>query len=289
MKSNAPCQLVSIVVCLLALPQAASAWSDKGHRITAQVAENTLTPKTRQALDAFIGTRQLAQLATWPDYIRSGTGWGFASTWHWITVEDERQLSGVLERSAETVLPDNVVEATNFLTAVLRGEEAETEAFAALMAENGAEPLAGSVKATALAFITHFIGDMHQPMHVGRGGDRGGNSITVNWFDEQMNLHALWDRGLIDRESLSYTEFTAFLEQEFAARAAAWSGGEPADWAAESRALRYEVYEIWQRTDRENHLPDLGFQYSHDHIGTVKQRLFQGGVRLGALLNEIFD
>ena len=280
--------LFGVLGCLLAA-QPVRAWGANGHRITAEIAESRLTPATRAALDEIIGTRKLAQVANWADFVKAESAWDFARHWHYVTVEDERRLAGVLERADETMAPDNVVEGVEFLSGVLRSDEAKTEHLTALLEQEGAGALDGSIDATAVAFIVHLVGDLHQPLHVGRGGDRGGNQITVNWFGEQMRLHAVWDSGLIDQESLSYTEFTAFIEQEFEDRAVDWSGGGTADWAAESRELRHDVYEIWDSTDRTNHLPNLGWQYSHDHIGTVKQRLFQGGVRLATLLNSIFD
>lgn len=54
----------------------------------------------------------------------------------------------------------------------------------------------------ALRFIVHIIGDLHQPLHVGRGNDRSGNATPVSFFNCPTNLHSLWDSGLIDHEKL---------------------------------------------------------------------------------------
>ena len=64
----------------------------------------------------------------------------------------------------------------------------------------------------ALKFLVHFIGDMHQPLHVGRGEDRGGNSIRVRWFGESRNLHSVWDSAIIASENLSFSEFVDFID-----------------------------------------------------------------------------
>ena len=53
----------------------------------------------------------------------------------------------------------------------------------------------------------HIIGDLHQPLHVGNGKDRGGNDVKLEFFWEMSNLHRVWDSGLIDRKQLSYTEW----------------------------------------------------------------------------------
>ena len=143
--------------------------------------------------------------------------------------------------------------------------------FEELMAANGAAPREGSVELTALCFLAHFVTDLHQPLHVGRADDRGGNSVKVNFFGEIKELHSVWDRGLIASQGLSFTEFKAFLDAELAGSVEAGDGG-PLDWAQESLEYRPRVYEIWHRTDRENYLPDLGYRYVYDHIGTAEQR-----------------
>jgi hypothetical protein len=253
------------------------------------VAEDHLSDRALAGVRALIGPRSLARIADWPDFVRSEPGWDFAGPWHYVTVEDEGSLDAVRERANASVLPDNVVEAVEFCAAVLRGDAARVAALRDLLREEGVEPYAGSIEATALVFLVHLVGDLHQPLHVGRGDDRGGNQITVNWFGEERSLHSVWDSGLLDHQGLSYTEYTAFLEEEYGGLADEWRGGAAADWALESRRRRQEVYSIWSRTDRENQWPELGWLYSHDHLPTVERRLYQAGLRLAALLDSIFE
>jgi hypothetical protein len=78
------------------------------------------------------------------------------------------------------------------------------------MDEHGVQPLAGSLDATALAFLIHFIGDGHTPLHVGNNRDLGGNRIIVQFFGERYNLHSVWDTEMIEHERFSYTELAAF-------------------------------------------------------------------------------
>ena len=191
------------------------AWGDNGHRIVAEIAERHLGDAARTAIEGYLGPIALAQIATWPDFVRSDSAWEFVNHWHYVTVEDDAELLAVLRRSQKTPEPDNVVEAIEYLERVLAGDSDARAAFEAMMAEHGAETLEGSLDATALAFLLHFAGDVHQPLHVGRGGDRGGNSVMVQWFGEPRRLHSVWDSGLIDRQSLSYTEYVEFLEQDF--------------------------------------------------------------------------
>lgn len=64
----------------------------------------------------------------------------------------------------------------------------------------------------ALYFLVHLIGDAHQPLHLGREEDLGGNKIKVKWFGQPTNLHSLWDDELVDFQKYSYTEYAAVLD-----------------------------------------------------------------------------
>src|SRR5690554_7846576 len=57
-----------------------------------------------------------------------------------------------------------------------------------------------------LMILVHLVGDVHQPLHVGNGKDRGGNDVKVSWFGENSNLHKIWDSEIIDGKKYSYTE-----------------------------------------------------------------------------------
>ena len=52
----------------------------------------------------------------------------------------------------------------------------------------------------ALKFLVHLVTDAHQPLHTAaRDGDQGGIALSVTFFGEPTNLHAVWDFGLLDR------------------------------------------------------------------------------------------
>ena len=74
----------------------------------------------------------------------------------------------------------------------------------------------------ALRFVVHFVGDMHQPLHVGERGDQGGNKVQVTLIDHPTNLHSAWDSGLLK----------LWFQADPAAHAALDEGAAPADRAA---------------------------------------------------------
>lgn len=280
---------VLLLAALLLAPPAARAWGAIGHRIVGQTAEDALSATARQRLQEISGGKSLAMVSTWPDFVRADPAWGFVDTWHYVNVEDGQTLDEILARSASTVEPDNVVEAIGYFTAILDGDVERRRHFQELMSASRATPFDGSLDLTALALLVHFIGDIHQPLHAGRGGDRGGNSVAVNFFGEVKKLHSVWDSAIIEQQELSFTEFTRFLEAEFGGGRIDPGDGGPAVWAQESIDYRHQLYDIWRQTSRENYLPELSWDYVFRHIGTIKRRLYLGGLRLAGVLNEIWE
>jgi hypothetical protein len=292
--------LAAAAACALFVPANALAWGANGHRITGEIAQRHLSLGATQALSDLAGRKSLALLSTWADFIRSTPAWDCAVPWHYVNIGDTQDFKQGLKRPNSTNrtcaglvdrldLPKNLISAIDYFTAIVAGDESKSSGFAEFLEETGAAPYDGSLRLTALAFLVHFVGDLHQPLHVGRADDRGGNSITTNWFDEIKNLHSIWDSGLIDSERLSYTEFVDFLEQELGGTEDSAPGSEVADWARESFDYRAHLYEIWGRTDRDNYLPDLSYSYAAEHIGMVKERLYWGGRRLAELLESILE
>lgn len=246
------------IALLLAAPTAAFAWGPHGHRIVGRIAESHLTDEAARAVDCLIGPESLAQAGTWADEIRSDPSWKKADPWHYISIDDNETLETTERNPA-----GDVVEALQRFEAVLRDPQATRQA-----------------KREALKFIVHFVADIHQPLHVGRRDDRGGNQIEVTWFGETSNLHSVWDSHLIENEKLSFSEFAGFIDHPTLEELKAWQGTTYADWARESKDLRERVYRIGDGR--------LSYEFAYQNMPTVKRRLLQAGVRLAGLLNSIY-
>ena len=278
-----------VLLALYFLPRLVFAWGANGHRIVAQICYDNLNEEARQRVDAALGDNYLAQISTWPDYVRAESGWDFASPWHYMTVQPDQDVPAVARETGGDPAVNDVREAIAFMSEVLRGNEEARRRLTAMMEENGAEPLAGSLDATALAFLIHFIGDVHQPMHVGKNRDLGGNKIEVLYFGDRYNLHSVWDTRIIEQERLSYTEFAAFVAIHTRDRREAWSNDAPETWMEESIVLRERIYNtLYDQTDRDSGLPSFGYDYQHDYLPVVEERLGAAGYRAAALLNDIF-
>ena len=95
-----------------------------------------------------------------------------------------------------------------------------------------------------------------------------------------MNLHHLWDEALIDFQKLSYTEYATALDIVEKSQIKTWMKDDITVWIKESMDLRPQVYAIGDGK--------LSYEYNYNNIGNLNRRLLQGGVRLAAVLNQVF-
>ncbi|CAH1000711.1 hypothetical protein LEM8419_01845 [Neolewinella maritima] len=283
-----PASLVPVLL-LCFLPQWLSAWGANGHRIVAHICYENLNDGARQRVDAALGDNYLSQVSTWPDYIRAESGWDFTHPWHYMTVQPGETVADVARTTAADDEINDIHEAITFMTDILNGQAAARQRMTQLMEEHRVEPLAGSLDATALAFLIHFVADVHMPLHVGKNRDLGGNRITVLYFGDRYNLHSVWDTQIIEQERLSFTEFAAYVSMHTRGRQEEWADDAPTQWMQESVDYRELIYNtLYDRTDRESGLPDLGYDYQHDFLPIVEERLGAAGYRAAALLNRTF-
>ena len=280
--------LISFLLIFLT-STASYSWGKTGHRVVAKICDMHLTDHAKMEIKEIMGPDYIEELANWPDYIKSEKGWKFADAWHYTTINVNETVADVRTKYGRDTKINDAIEAIDVMTDILKGDVDAINWFEDLMEQNRAKPLRNSTKATALAFLVHLIGDIHQPLHVGKNRDKGGNSITVLYFKERSNLHSVWDSKIIDKEGLSYTEFAHFINKATPSQVASWQAATVDQWAEESILLREDIYNnIYNYTDRESGLPSFSWSYQHDYIYPTKERLLQGGIRLAGWLNEIF-
>lgn len=251
-----------ILVLSIVFTPAVFAWGQNGHRITGYIAQHYLSEKALAEVKALLGEEDLAQASTWADEMRSNPSafWQrSASPYHYVTVPKGK----VYEEVGAPEKGDAYV-AIKAYTDTLRSDEATREQ-----------------KQLALRFMVHIIGDLHQPLHAGNGTDRGGNDVKLKFFREDSNLHSVWDTGLIEKQNLSYTEMGHWLNRAITAeQLKEWEVVDPLVWIQESAVIRDSIY---PKEDA------ISWQYQYDHLPTIKRRLQQGGVRIAAYLNFVFE
>ena len=264
---------VVVVLSAMLASTPAAAWGPIGHRITAQIAQDNVSGKSRAQIERILGHEGLEEAATYPDEQRSNPDpfWQTeASPWHYVTLpggQNVGELRHPPEGDAATALERFVV--------TLR------------------DPAASRAdKALALRFVVHLVSDLHQPLHAGNGTDRGGNDVFVTWFDEPQNLHWVWDEGLIARQQLSYSEYVDRLEARTAPDdVVGWWDANPATWIAESAALRDRIYPGYGEEEglgTQESPVYLKYQYAYDWTPTMERRLQMAGIRTAAYLDWVF-
>ena len=267
------------------------AFGQQGHRIVAKICEMNLSDKAKKRISEILkrNNLKLAEIATWPDYIRSEKKWDFAKDWHHTRIDSGQTAEEIIKKNAQKEGIDDVMEAIAYMTKVLEGDAATLDNFKKLLKDKKVKPFKDSYEATALAFLIHCVGDVHQPMHVGKNNDFGGNAITVLFFGEKSNLHEVWDEDLIDKEQLSFTEYADFLNDTPKAEIKKLQDSTIADWANGSVVWREKIYNtLYDSTDKATGLPSFSYQYHHDFLPMINDCMRIGGIRAAGLLNKIF-
>ena len=136
-------------------------------------------------------------------------------------------------------------------------------------------------EAFALKCLIHLVGDIHQPLHVGNGTDRGGNDVKVTYFWKSSNLHTVWDTGIIEGQNLSFTEYVDWIDAPTKEELSRWKSDGIMVWTEESIACRSQIYDLPENKK-------INYRYNYDNISTVNSRLLKAGIRLAGVLEEIY-
>lgn len=282
--------LVSLAAaCLLVfLPAPSLAWGVEGHYATCALAQMLFTKATQDAVQDLLPEHaegNLASLCSWPDQMRFRYRW--SSSLHFIDTPDfycnynyDRDChdsSGIQGRCAAGAINNYTSQLTSYFSNSQQYNLTE-----------------------ALLFLAHIVGDIHQPLHVGFTSDLGGNTIKVHWYRRVLNLHHIWDDEIIatankrfyDSSIKSLVEdigknITMGQWNEEVSKWASCSGGDlacPDIYAAEGINLACKW--AYRNATAGSYLDD---DYFLSRMPIVERRLAQGGVRLAAILNRIFD
>lgn len=262
------------------------AWIDTGHMVVAAIAESRLTPAAKKKIEQLVKigtdakTDNFLTVSCYADDYKSDAD----RNWHFINLHFRSDGQPSQNKPEE----QNVLWAIDKFTRVLEDPKASDDD-----------------KAQALRYIVHFVGDVHQPLHVVARdtdafpkGDRGGNDFAITpietWGDRPIkNLHALWDYGcglfrptmrpLSEGDAAKIRDLAASIEKEFPYdQLAELNAKLPKDWANESEVLaKIVVY----------NLPEKGVP-SKDYLdkgqAVAKRRIALAGYRLADLLNQAF-
>jgi hypothetical protein len=141
----------------------------------------------------------------------------------------------------------------------------------------------------ALAFLVHFVGDLHQPLHAGDRGDLGGNRAKSTYgiySTDRLNLHSIWD-GLLAERAISTPP--SLVRVYSAEERTAVNGGSVEDWSRDSWQVARDVAYASAYGDPCGPVPErakLDEATIEKLIEPARQQLVKGGLRLARLLDE---
>ena len=251
-----------------------------------------MTPAAQAKVSSLLDGRTLADVANWPDELRSDPRFDKYKPLHFATVKD-----GVASYRDSVKAPcGDVVVAIDAFTAFLRTGSRESLYVVKALTDKSdgtgqsacnpqeTDPLSA---ANALSFLVHLMGDLHQPLHVG-GLDLGGNKVAVNWMDRwKTNLHSTWDDEMVDFERLDYTEYARFLDHASEADASRWVTGDTIAYADEAVAMRPKLYMFPDDLGKPT-LHKISYKYTGAQRDRMRQQLLKGGLRLAGVINSVF-
>lgn len=236
-------------------------WGPNGHRSIGEIAEKNLNKKVLKKINVLLDGHSLAYVSTFADEIKSNVKYKKFTPWHYVNFP----FNSRYEDSKKSPYGD-VIFGINTSISKIKDKNTSKEE-----------------KVFYLKMLVHLVGDLHQPLHVGRAEDRGGNDILVKWHGKDTNIHHVWDEKLIDKWNMSYTEMSDNMKPLNKKQIKAIQQGSVEDWAFEIQKSAIMVYNTVKNGDK------LSYRYSYDHLGLVKTQLQKGGLRLAKILNEIFS
>lgn len=235
------------------------AWGQLGHYLIGYMANMQLKNSTRKKIEQILGPMSLGRSGTWMDEIKSDRSYNYAYSWHYLTSK-----SGEYD-------PELQEEGGDAYEAILR-----------LKGELIAGNLSPQEEAVKLKMLIHIVEDIHQPLHVGTGEDRGGNDVKLEYFYQSSNLHSVWDSGMIDGWAMSYTEIGNELSRRITTEMEKqYKEATIDDWLKEAVSLRPIVYKLPENKK-------ISYEYGFETRDIVEERLIAASVRLAQILEEIY-
>ncbi|KAI3765105.1 hypothetical protein L2E82_15131 [Cichorium intybus] len=267
----------------------AQAWSKEGHIMTCKIAQELLVPNAAHVVKMLLpdyANGDLSALCVWPDQIRHWYRYRWSSPLHFIDTPDDACSFDYSRDCHDTHGGKDMCVAgaiKNYTSQLSHYHEGTSD-----RRYNMTE---------ALLFLSHFMGDIHQPMHVGFTSDEGGNTIGLRWFRHKSNLHHVWDREIIltaaadfyekDMGSLQKAIQANFTRGLWSEDVTSWKDCNDLSTCINKYAMEsikmackwgYKGVEAGET---------LSDNYFNSRMPVVMKRIAQGGVRLSMILNRV--
>jgi hypothetical protein len=253
----------------LAISGDAWAWGDQGHKVICEIALRLVHPTTRAEIERLISTDErftsFSDSCTWPDHPRQRASEHFVN----------------LARDSDGLHSETCLGASACVVTAIKND------FEVLSSSNASQ----AQKLASLKFLGHWVGDIHQPLHVSFEDDRGGNNVLVTGLCGS-NLHSAWDTCLVLKavgEDVGEAA-TTLMKTITPAKIESWTHSAPMDWANESFAIAEQArteYCIRQGASCDHPSGKVKIDAAYVAVNTpiVREQLQKSGVRLAHLLD----
>jgi hypothetical protein len=252
--------IITIIVSIANL-SAAEDFGKTGHRVVGEIADTYLSKKAEKQISKLLNGHSLAFVANYGDDIKSDREYDSYGPWHYVNFPFGEKYE-TYPKSEK----GDIIQGIEKCIAMLKNANSKQEE-----------------KVFYLKMLVHFMGDLHQPLHIGLSEDKGGNDFQVRWFSDGTNLHSVWDSKMLDSYDMSYSEVATNTDVLSKEQVEAIKKGTVIDWMYESRALCENIYEHTEIGEK------LSYNYMYEYMDTLRSQLQKGGIRLAVLLNGIFS
>lgn len=252
---------VAALICACLHGPQTQAWGPLGHELAGTISEDYLSAQTRNRIKDILGHDDLAKASTWADRMRSNPSdfWQReAGPLHYVDVRP----GTAIERRRVSRRGDALLALADFREQLLSDGTTREQ------------------QALALRFAIHIVQDLHQPLHVGNGKDRGGNSIKLKVHGKNSNLHRLWDSQVLYSAGRSQRQWLTYFRDSKILRAPVTEDADPLAWMEESIALRDTLYPAPKKIDD---------AYMRRQLPRAEIRVALAGIRTAAWLNATLD
>jgi hypothetical protein len=251
-------RLTFLIALLSSISIASFGWGRTGHHIVIDVAQSIASNSTLDSITKYLADETWQAASTWMDELRGNSQFDYMRKWHYINLEPTQAYSPTIENG------DNVV----------------TQLDAAIRNLKNRRNLSPDQVKLNLKVLFHLAGDLHNPLHVGYGTDRGGNDVKVIFNDKTFSLHRIWDTEIIESQPTTRSDIMDRLQKTKKRKLKRLAKGSAPTWFLDSRAALPVVYSLTSDT--------ITTPYLEQGYPVAENLLFLGGVRLGVTLNEIF-
>ena len=245
--------LVAFITFLF--PLNSYSWGKRGHALVAEIAFKYLDKDTKKLVKKHLNGMSIQDAANWMDKIKKNKSLDNLKPLHYVNFEKDEQVQ---ERCC-----NNILSALNGCIKNLKNHKNLT---------------AVEIKSNLL-YLFHLIGDLHQPLHIGYGSDKGGNKFQVNFDGNATNLHSLYDTGIINYKNVKLkqclnervytnTEINAIQEIDVI------------KWSIDSRKYLDTIYNVDNRK--------ISDEYVNRNLPIIKSQLHLAGIRLAGILQHVF-